>query len=153
MGARSQRYSDGGSPRFYLGKNCFNLAVESIRPFSKSLSAVLAYHLGSKTPLDYDARKWLAIFGGQLQLDEPKVATVNALTVLQAADNRVKMLNQDHVLREWIGPNLPLRDPTNRQIAAKEHLIRSCPQAWCSCGAVITLTGRAGLVRRPSRAG
>ena len=31
---------------------------------------------------------------------------------------------------------------------------RSCPVAWCSCGGVITaLSGMAGLVRRPQRAG
>ena len=106
--------------RNFVWERCFNSPMNCVCPFSRSLSAVLAYHLGAKTPLDCSARKWLAIFGGELQLDEPKTATVNALTILQAIDRQKKMSTQAQAFCEWVCQNLPFRDPRNRLIGAAE---------------------------------
>jgi hypothetical protein len=117
--------------RSFIYQTYYNTENVFSSPFSDSLSVIVSYNLGSKTPLCLTASELVRVLAhpySKNTINATKPLTTNALTGLQAAGIVERDRVKSEVFRRHIYPLLPTHDPQNQVIKQKEKsaLLQHC---------------------------
>jgi hypothetical protein len=109
----------------FLWRNHFEIAANPPPPFHEHLSTVMSYH--TRPLVGATAATWVATVDPN-EIAEAKRLTVRSLRALQAATKQKKRRIAAQTFREWVYPNIPLRDPSNSLMSKtqKEALAAFC---------------------------